>query len=212
MYEEQFTVSLISFWFYFPINRVQRVCEVSTEITTVEIGSVEHCNFSYPRFLGLPVFRTNFRSSLRFEKSPHGFSCNFGMIIRSLDVWIGSVFVFTAILVSLYNTCFQALCNFFRAIRSPLPQVQRCPYAYVHPQLKFPLPAPEFTGVSSGVEGEYFNLRSWFRIPLFSGGEYSYCLIIFRRIFLIILVFKCWVDVKFYLIFERMIIHFIDVL
>ena len=30
----------------------------------------------------------------------------------------------------LYNTCFRALCNFFRAIRSPPPQVQRCPYAY----------------------------------------------------------------------------------
>ena len=34
------------------------------------------------------------------------------MIIRSLDVRI-DVFVFTAICVRLYNTCFRALCNFF---------------------------------------------------------------------------------------------------
>ena len=81
-----------------------------------------------PNFSKYPIFRTNFRFSLRFEK--FGFNCNFGMIIRLLDVRIGSVFVFNAIWVRLYNTCFRAWCTFFRAIRSPPPQVQRCPYAY----------------------------------------------------------------------------------
>ena len=38
-----------------------------------------------------PIFRTNFRFYPRFEK--FGLNCNFGMIIRSLDVRIGSVFV-----------------------------------------------------------------------------------------------------------------------
>ena len=87
-----------------------------------------------PDFSKYPIFRTNFRFPLRFEK--FGFNCNFGMIIRLLDVRIGSVFIFNAIWVRLYNTCFRAWCTFFRAIRSPPPpppppQVQRCPYAYV---------------------------------------------------------------------------------
>ena len=72
-----------------------------------------------PDFSKYPIFRTNFRFPLRFEK--FGYNCNSGMIIRSLDVRIGTVFVFTAIWVRLYNTCFWALCNFFRAIRSPPP-------------------------------------------------------------------------------------------
>ena len=63
---------------------------------------------------------------MRFEKFE--FNCNFGMIIRSLDVRIGCVFtVSNAIWVPFYNTCVRALCNFFRAIRSPPPQFQRCP-------------------------------------------------------------------------------------
>ena len=64
-----------------------------------------------PDFSKYPIFRTNFRFPLRFEKFE--FNCNFGMIIRPLDVRIGSVFVFTAILARLYNTCFRALRNFF---------------------------------------------------------------------------------------------------
>ena len=80
-----------------------------------------------PDFSKYPIF---FRFPLRFEK--FRFNCNFGMIIRLLDVRIGSVFVFNAIWVRLYNTCFRAWCTFFRAIRSPPPQFQRCPYAYGH--------------------------------------------------------------------------------
>ena len=71
-----------------------------------------------PDFSKYRVFRTNFRFPWKFEKSR--FNCNFG-IIRLLDVRIVNVFVFTAIGVRLYNTCFRALCNFFRAIRSPPP-------------------------------------------------------------------------------------------
>ena len=60
---------------------------------------------------------------------------------------------------------------------------------------------------NSGVEEEYFNLRySVIRCsPL--RGEYSHSLIIFRRIFLIILVFECYIEVKSYLILKPMIIH-----
>ena len=83
-----------------------------------------------PDFSKYPIFRTNFRFPLRFEK--FGFNCNFGMIIRLFDVRIASVFVFNAIWVRLYNTCFRAWCTFFRAIRSPPPQVQWCPYAYAN--------------------------------------------------------------------------------
>ena len=54
------------------------------------------------------------------------------MITVSLDVRIGNVFVFTAIWVRIYNWHFRAFCNFFRAIRSPPPQVRGCPYAYVY--------------------------------------------------------------------------------
>ena len=74
-----------------------------------------------PDFSKYPIFRGNFRFLLRFEK--FGFNCKFGIIIRSLDVRIGLRFERVC-------TCFRALCNFFRAIRSPPPQVQRCPYAY----------------------------------------------------------------------------------
>ena len=81
-----------------------------------------------PDFSKYLIFWTNVRFPLKFEK--FGFNCDFGMITRSLDLRIGSVFVFTSIWVRLSNTCFRALCIFFRAIRSPLPQVQRCPYAY----------------------------------------------------------------------------------
>ena len=48
-----------------------------------------------PDFSKYPIFGTNFRFPLRFEK--FGFNYNFGMIIRSLDVRNGSVFVFTSI-------------------------------------------------------------------------------------------------------------------
>ena len=48
-----------------------------------------------PDFLKYPIFRTNFRLPWRFEKS--GFNCNFGLVIRSLDVGIVNVFVVTAI-------------------------------------------------------------------------------------------------------------------
>ena len=49
-----------------------------------------------PDFSKYPIFRTvNFRFPWRFEKS--GFNCNFGVIVRSLDVRIVNVFVFTAI-------------------------------------------------------------------------------------------------------------------
>ena len=84
---------------------------VSTEITTVESRFFEPSDNSNqklfpsppsdtvilvtPDFSKYSIFRTNFRLPLRFEK--FGFTCNFGMIIRSLDVRIGSTFVFTAI-------------------------------------------------------------------------------------------------------------------
>ena len=87
---------------------------------------------TYPWFLGLSDFSNQFfRFPLRIEKSPRGFNCNFGMIISTLDVKIGRVFVFTAIWVHLYNTCFRALCNFFSDNKVTAPQVQRCPYAHV---------------------------------------------------------------------------------
>ena len=41
------------------------------------------------------IFRTNFRFPWRFEKT--GFNRNFKMLIRSLDLRIENVFVFTAI-------------------------------------------------------------------------------------------------------------------
>ena len=44
-----------------------------------------------PDFSKYPIFRTNFRFPLRFEKFE--VNCDFGMIIRSLDVRIGSFFV-----------------------------------------------------------------------------------------------------------------------
>ena len=80
-----------------------------------------------PDYLKYPIFGTNCRFPLRFEK--FGFNCNFEMIIRSLDVRIESVFVLPRFWMRLYDTSFGALCNSFRAIRSPPPQVQRCPYA-----------------------------------------------------------------------------------
>ena len=92
----------------------------------VSLSSVGHCNFSYPRFLEISNFsRTTFRFPLRFEK--FGFNCNFGMIIRSLDVRIGSVFVFTAIWVRFYNTCFRALCNFFSGNKVTAPPSPKVP-------------------------------------------------------------------------------------
>ena len=89
--------------------------------------SVKHCNFT-PDFSDYLIFKSNFRFPWRFQNSE--FRCVFGMIIVSLDVRIGNVFVFTAIWVRIYNWRFRAFCNFFWAIRSPPPQVRRCPYAY----------------------------------------------------------------------------------
>ena len=83
-----------------------------------------------PDFSKYPIFRTNFRFTLRFEK--FGFICNFGMIIRSLDVRIGSVFVLRWFECVCTTYSFGHCVIFFRAIRSPLPQVQRCPYAYAY--------------------------------------------------------------------------------
>ena len=48
-----------------------------------------------PDFSKYPIFQTSFRFPWRFEKS--GFNCNFGMIIRLLNVRIMNVLVFTTI-------------------------------------------------------------------------------------------------------------------
>ena len=48
-YEEEFTVSLTSFWFYWAIDRGPIVCEVSTEITTVEYRTLEPSFFRTSR-------------------------------------------------------------------------------------------------------------------------------------------------------------------
>ena len=114
------------------INRGQKVCEVSTEITTVEARFFEPSSFrppdnakrkSFPSpqsntvilvtpdFSKYLIFWTNVRFPPKFEK--FGFNCGFGMITRSLDLRIGSVFVFTAIWVRLYNSCFRALWFFW---------------------------------------------------------------------------------------------------
>ena len=81
------------------------------KISTVESRSLEppdsskQKSFPSPRsnnvilvtsdFSKYPIFRTNFRLPWRFEKS--GFNGNFGMVIRSLDVRIVNVYVFTAL-------------------------------------------------------------------------------------------------------------------
>ena len=62
------------------------------------------------------------------------------MIIRSLDVRIVNVFVSTAIRVRLYNTCFRALCFFFRAIRSPPPPSPKVPVRLCTYETKITMP------------------------------------------------------------------------
>ena len=70
------------------------------------------------RFLEISDFSNQL--SIPSEVPKFRFNCNFGMIIRLLDVWIGSVFVFTPIWVYF----FQALCNFFSGNKVTAPQVQ----------------------------------------------------------------------------------------
>ena len=145
------TVSFISFWFYQAVDRGQRYAKIQNNYSRILICptqffsnlwitrtknsflfSVIHCNFN-PN-LSNSDFSRQFSFPLRFEKS--GFHCIFEMIV-SLDVRIP--------LFLLRFECAFAHCDFFRAIRSPLPledsssfrtqrspppKVQRCPYAY----------------------------------------------------------------------------------
>ena len=71
-----------------------------------------------------PIFRTNFRFHLRFEK--FGLNCNFGIIIRSLDVRIGSVFVLWRFECVCTTHSF-GHCVIFSGNKVTAPQVQRCP-------------------------------------------------------------------------------------
>ena len=69
-----------------------------------------------------PIFKSNFRFPSRFQNSK--FRCIFGMIIVSLDVRTGNIFVFIAIWIRVHYLRFRAKRNYFRAIRSPPPKTE----------------------------------------------------------------------------------------
>ena len=110
-------------------------------------SSVERCNFtSY--FSNYPIFKSNFRFPWRFQKSE--FRCVFGMILVSLDVRIVNVFFYCDMSACVLLTLSGIVHFFFRAIRSPPPQVRRCPYAYVSKKDYFQVDWPAFMNDEKG--------------------------------------------------------------
>ena len=146
-YEEQLTVSFISFWFYQAVDWRHKLgeCNVSKQVQW-------NPDFSNPQVFDSPdnsnqksfpspqsnavtsrtvrFLKAIFISSLGGSKNSK-FGCVSAVLTVSLDVRTGNVFVFTAIRVRIYNWRFRAFCNFFQAIRSPSPEVRWCLYAYV---------------------------------------------------------------------------------
>ena len=104
-YEEQLTISFISFWYYQAVDWSHRlgVCDISNNDSGILISWT----------LIFSILPITFRNDNSFT-------------------WRENlkVFIFTAIWVRVYYSRLRALCNFFRAISSPPPQVRRCPYAY----------------------------------------------------------------------------------